>query len=101
MDLHCPATVICLAPGETVPAEVGGQRVVAIYHYLSSDPNYSLDIPIYPAPPGNFWRNLPAIVDMHRGEGIGVLMSDEKLNEMGLVGAALSVDSNGPQRINL
>lgn len=99
MDLHCPAIVVCLSPGEAVPRQAGGSRVDVGYLYRLSEDDVAADLPLRPAPSGNFWQALAEIADAHRGEGAAVFAPAELLAQVGAIGATFSVDSRGPVRV--
>lgn len=99
MDLHCPATIICLALEDRVPASVGGQRIVAAYLFQLESESLIAPVPVRPAPDGTFWECIGRIADLHRGEGVVLFAPEEILVEQDLRGVALRADSSGPTRI--
>lgn len=99
MDLHCPATVICLVPGDSLPEDIAGQRLAFGYVREGTNAAGGLPIPVRPAPPGNLWQALVEIGDHHRGEGVVLFASAEELAQVDLRGVTLSVDSAGPVRV--
>lgn len=101
MDLHCPAVVLCLLPGEPAPSAAGGHRVAAAYGYDSARAPERGAPPWQGAPEGKFWDVISKIADLHRGEAVVLYAAAEELDPRDLVGVALSVDSDGPLRIPL
>lgn len=99
MDLHCPAVVLCLLPGEPEPSTVAGHRVVAAYVYGEARPSERGSFPLSEAPAGKFWEVITDIADIHRGEAVILYADLEELGPRDLRGIALSIDSGGPVRI--
>ena len=99
MDLQCPAVVMCLAPQDEVPTEVGGRRVSA--GYVSGGLTAANVVPFdwRQAPTGGVWSAILRVADLHRGEGVILVADAETLEGADLRGVALSVDSDGPRRI--